>query len=96
MAVPTEQDDQGLNQGCGEDDRFKACVGESVSDGFQAYSLGGGTHHPQNARRGGVGDSNGLSFDRRGPVNSPIDSSRAQEGGLGIITRKWLLRSEIS
>lgn len=40
MAMLTEQDDQGLNQGCGEDDRFEACVGESVSDGLQGSGLG--------------------------------------------------------
>lgn len=40
MATLIEQDDQGLNQDCGEDDRFETCVGESVSDGFQGSGLG--------------------------------------------------------
>lgn len=34
-------------------------------------------------------------FDRCSPVSSLIYSSGAQERGLGIITHRWLLKSEI-
>lgn len=38
MEMLTEYD-QGLNQGCGGDDRFDIYVGESISDGFQGSDL---------------------------------------------------------
>lgn len=40
MAMLTEQDNQGLSQGCGEDGRLETYVGESVSDAFQGNGLG--------------------------------------------------------